>query len=109
MHVVRVVFLLLHNPLTCLHIPDYTVAIACVVLVGLFALQHFGTHRVGFLFAPILLAWLLCLGGVGIYNIFHWNPGVINSLSPYYIYKFFQKAGKNGWRSLGGIFLCVTG
>ncbi|XP_043813181.1 probable potassium transporter 13 isoform X3 [Manihot esculenta] len=88
---------------------NYTVAIACVVLVGLFALQHFGTHRVGFLFAPILLAWLLCLGGVGIYNIFHWNPGVINSLSPYYIYKFFQKAGKNGWRSLGGIFLCVTG
>ncbi|KAF2309279.1 hypothetical protein GH714_001487 [Hevea brasiliensis] len=88
---------------------NYTVAIACVVLVGLFALQHCGTHRVGFLFAPILLAWLLCLGGVGIYNIFHWNPGVINALSPSYIYKFFQKAGKSGWSSLGGIVLCVTG
>ncbi|KAF2317672.1 hypothetical protein GH714_039530 [Hevea brasiliensis] len=88
---------------------NYTMAIACVVLVGLFALQHYGTHRVGFLFAPILLAWLLCLGGVGIYDIFHWNPGVINSLSPYYIYKFFQKTGKSGWSSLGGIFLCVTG
>ncbi|KAJ9164467.1 hypothetical protein P3X46_024042 [Hevea brasiliensis] len=88
---------------------NYTMAIACVVLVGLFALQHYGTHRVGFLFAPILLAWLLCLGGVGIYNIFHWNPGVINSLSPYHIYKFFQKTGKSGWSSLGGIVLCVTG
>ncbi|XP_020539758.1 probable potassium transporter 13 isoform X2 [Jatropha curcas] len=88
---------------------NYTVAIACVVLVGLFALQHYGTHRVGFLFAPILLAWLLCLAGVGIYNIFNWNPGVINALSPYYIYKFFQKAGKTGWSSLGGIILCVTG
>ncbi|XP_048229046.1 probable potassium transporter 13 isoform X2 [Ricinus communis] len=88
---------------------NYTVVIACVVLVGLFALQHYGTHRVGFVFAPILLAWQLCLGGIGIYNIFHWNPGVINALSPHYIYKFFQRAGKSGWSSLGGIILCVAG
>lgn len=88
---------------------NYTVAVACVILVGLFALQHCGTHRVGFLFAPILIAWLLCISGVGIYNIFHWNPYVVKALSPYYIYNFFKKAGKAGWSSLGGIVLCVTG
>ncbi|XP_077253397.1 putative potassium transporter 13 [Tasmannia lanceolata] len=88
---------------------DYTVSIACVILVGLFALQHYGTHRVGFLFAPILIAWLLCISGMGIYNTIFWNPSVVKALSPYYIYKFFRKAGKDGWRSLGGIVLCITG
>ncbi|XP_062012005.1 probable potassium transporter 13 [Rosa rugosa] len=88
---------------------NYTVLIACTILVSLFALQHYGTHRVGFLFAPIMTAWLLCISGVGIYNIFRWNPGVICALSPHYIYKFFEKTGRAGWSSLGGIVLCLTG
>ncbi|CAN1816812.1 Potassium transporter 6, partial [Linum perenne] len=25
---------------------------SCIILIALFALQHYGTHRVGFLFAP---------------------------------------------------------
>lgn len=79
------------------------------MLVGLFALQHFGTHRVGFLFAPVLLAWLLCISIVGFYNTVRWNPGVLRALSPYYVYIFFKKAGKDGWSSLGGVVLCVTG
>nr|XP_011460720.1 PREDICTED: probable potassium transporter 13 isoform X2 [Fragaria vesca subsp. vesca] len=88
---------------------NYTVLIACIILVSLFAVQHYGTHRVGFLFAPIMTAWLLCISGVGIYNIFRWNPGVICALSPHYIYKFFKKTGRVGFSSLGGIVLCLTG
>ncbi|KAJ0042006.1 hypothetical protein Pint_17742 [Pistacia integerrima] len=53
--------------------------------------------------------WLLCIIGVGIYNIFHWNPGVIFAVSPHYIYNIFKKAGKDGWHSLGGIVLCIAG
>ncbi|OMO65933.1 potassium transporter [Corchorus olitorius] len=88
---------------------NYTVFISCVILVGLFTLQHYGTRRVGFLFAPILLAWLFCISAIGIYNIIHWNPRVLSALSPYYVYNFFKKTGKDGWSSLGGIFLCITG
>ncbi|KAK1327119.1 putative potassium transporter 13 [Acorus calamus] len=43
---------------------NYTVFIACIIIMGLFALQHYGTHRV---------------------------------------------TGKDGWSSLGGIVLCITG
>ncbi|URD72417.1 Potassium transporter [Musa troglodytarum] len=50
------------------------VPVACLILVALFALQHYGTHRVGFLFAPIVVTWLLCISMIGVYNIFHWNP-----------------------------------
>ncbi|XP_074590284.1 potassium transporter 6-like isoform X2 [Curcuma longa] len=85
------------------------VPVACAILVALFALQHFGTHRVGFLFAPIVVTWLICISAIGVYNIFHWNPHVYQALSPYYMYKFLKKTQRGGWMSLGGILLCITG
>lgn len=88
---------------------DIEVPIACVILILLFALQHYGTHRVGFLFAPIVITWLLCISGIGVYNIVHWNPHVYQALSPYYMYKFLRKTQRGGWMSLGGILLCMTG
>ncbi|KAB8103169.1 hypothetical protein EE612_035450 [Oryza sativa] len=85
------------------------VPIACFVLVCLFCLQHYGTHRVGFLFAPIVITWLLCISMIGVYNIVHWEPNVYRALSPYYMYKFLKKTQRGGWMSLGGILLCITG
>ncbi|KAM7268681.1 hypothetical protein ACFE04_010847 [Oxalis oulophora] len=85
------------------------VPIACAILVFLFFLQHYGTHRVGFLFAPIVITWLLCISAIGVYNIFQWNPHIYQALSPYYMYKFLRKTQRNGWMSLGGILLCITG
>ncbi|KAJ7943618.1 Potassium transporter [Quillaja saponaria] len=82
---------------------------ACMILIGLFALQHYGTHRVGFMFAPIVMTWLLCISTIGIYNILHWNPHVYRALSPYYMFQFLRKTQKGGWMSLGGILLCITG
>ncbi|XP_044479071.1 potassium transporter 8-like isoform X1 [Mangifera indica] len=85
------------------------VPVACAILVFLFALQHYGTHRVGFLFAPVVITWLLCISAIGVYNIFYWNPHVYEALSPHYMYKFLKKTQKGGWMSLGGILLCITG
>ncbi|KAF8020864.1 hypothetical protein BT93_G1312 [Corymbia citriodora subsp. variegata] len=85
------------------------VLLACVILVGLFALQHFGTHRVAFMFAPIVIIWLISIFIIGIYNTIHWNPSIIQAISPYYIIKFFNETGKDGWISLGGILLSITG
>ncbi|GAV72570.1 K_trans domain-containing protein [Cephalotus follicularis] len=85
------------------------VPIVCAILVFLFALQHYGTHRVGFLFAPVVIVWLLCISAIGVYNIVHWNPHVYQALSPYYMYNFMRKTQKGGWMSLGGILLCITG
>uniref|UniRef100_A0A804QHW7 Potassium transporter n=1 Tax=Zea mays TaxID=4577 RepID=A0A804QHW7_MAIZE len=87
----------------------WIVFIACVMLVGLFALQHRGTHKVAFLFAPIIVLWLLSIGIIGLYNIIRWNPRIFVALSPHYIVKFFKKTGKDGWISLGGVLLAITG
>lgn len=89
--------------------PDYVVLISCVILVGLFSLQHHGTHRVAFIFAPIVTTWLLCISSIGIYNIFQWNPHIFNALSPVYMLKFFRSTGNDGWISLGGVVLSITG
>ncbi|XP_039132248.1 probable potassium transporter 9 [Dioscorea cayenensis subsp. rotundata] len=85
------------------------VPITCVIIICLFMLQHYGTHRIGFLFAPIILAWLLCISVIGVYNIFRWNPQIYRALSPYYMFKFLRKTKRGGWESLGGILLCITG
>uniref|UniRef100_A0A7C8Z885 Potassium transporter n=3 Tax=Opuntia streptacantha TaxID=393608 RepID=A0A7C8Z885_OPUST len=83
--------------------------IACVILIGLFALQHCGTQKVAFMFAPVVFIWLFSIFGIGLYNTIHWNPKIVGALSPVYIVKFFKETGKDGWISLGGILLCITG
>ncbi|KAL7211045.1 hypothetical protein ACSBR2_014016 [Camellia fascicularis] len=42
---------------------DVVVLVAVVILVGLFSVQHYGTDKVGWLFAPIVLLWFLLIGG----------------------------------------------
>lgn len=77
--------------------------------MGLFSLQHHGTHRVAFMFAPIATVWLLCLTGIGAYNIFRWNSDIYRALSPIYMFKFLRSTGVEGWVSLGGVVLAITG
>lgn len=99
----------LEFPMSRHHHEYAVIPITCFILVCLFALQHYGTHRVGFIFAPVVLAWLLCISALGLYNIVRWNPHVYQALSPYYMFKFLKKTKKGGWMSLGGILLCITG
>ncbi|KAJ0489557.1 putative potassium transporter [Helianthus annuus] len=85
------------------------VPVACIILIALFALQHYGTHRVGHLFAPVIIIWLFSISSIGLYNIIHWNPHIYKALSPVHMYKFLKKTQSGGWKSLGGILLCITG
>ncbi|XP_020537737.1 potassium transporter 11 isoform X2 [Jatropha curcas] len=88
---------------------DVVVFVAVVILVGLFCMQHHGIDRVGWLFAPIVLLWLLLIGGIGIFNIWKYDKGVLKAFSPVYIYRYFKRGGRNSWLSLGGIMLSITG
>lgn len=88
---------------------EVVVVVAVVVLVGLFSMQHYGTDRVSWLFAPIVLLWFLLIGGIGLYNIWKYDKGVLRAFSPVYTYRYLKRGGKDGWTSLGGIMLCITG
>src|SRR5262245_37878288 len=42
----------------------YVVPITVAILVGLFLIQRYGTHRVGGLFGPIMIIWFITLAGL---------------------------------------------
>ncbi|RWR81951.1 potassium transporter 10-like protein [Cinnamomum micranthum f. kanehirae] len=88
---------------------DIVVLVAVLILVGLFSMQHYGTDRVGWLFAPIVLLWFLLNGGVGALNIWKYDSSVLRAFSPVYIYRYFKRGGIDRWTSLGGILLSITG
>jgi len=88
---------------------DAVVGIAIAILVGLFCMQRFGTDKVGFSFAPIILVWFLFITGIGLYNLVKYDIGVLRAFYPKYIFDYFKRNGKEAWLSLGGVFMCITG
>ncbi|XP_058197079.1 potassium transporter 11-like isoform X3 [Rhododendron vialii] len=88
---------------------DIVVVVAVVILIGVFSMQHYGTDKVGWLFAPIVLLWFLLIGGIGIFNVWKYDSSVLKAFSPVYIYRYLRRGGKGGWISLGGIMLSITG
>ena len=57
----------------------------------------------------MVIVWFLFIGGIGLFNMFKYDVGVLRALNPKYIVDYFKRNGKKGWISLGGIFLCITG
>ncbi|XP_027127250.2 potassium transporter 5 [Coffea arabica] len=88
---------------------DAVVGISIAILIVLFSVQRFGTDKVGFSFAPAVCLWFLCVGLTGVYNLFKHDPGVLRAFNPKYIFDYFRRNGKKGWKSLGGVVLCITG
>ncbi|CAN1225401.1 Potassium transporter 11 [Linum grandiflorum] len=88
---------------------DVVIVVAVVILVGLFSMQHYGTDKVGLFFAPIVLLWFLLIGGIGIYNICKYDKSVLKAFNPLYVYRYLRRGGREGFISLGGIMLSITG
>ncbi|KAK4748078.1 hypothetical protein SAY87_014664 [Trapa incisa] len=88
---------------------DVVVYISVVILVLLFSVQHYGTDRISWLFAPIVLLWFILIGVIGMINICRYDTSALRAFSPIYIIRYFRRGKKNGWTSLGGIMLSITG
>ncbi|KAK3415571.1 hypothetical protein EUGRSUZ_H01188 [Eucalyptus grandis] len=88
---------------------DMIVWISVAILVCLFTVQRFGTDKVGYSFAPIICVWFASVGTIGLYNFVKYDPGVIKAINPVYIVYYFRRNKKEGWISLGGIVLAITG
>jgi KUP system potassium uptake protein len=86
----------------------FVVPIALVLLVGLFSIQRFGTHRVGAVFGPIMLVWFAVIGVLGLLSVVQ-SPEVFASLSPTYAVQFMMSDPWTAFLALGSVVLCVTG
>jgi KUP system potassium uptake protein len=86
----------------------YVVAIALTILISLFAIQRYGTDRVGRLFGPIMLVYFAAIAAVGVHHIIAYPP-VLRALSPVYIWGFLLAHPLYSFLSLGAVVYSVTG
>jgi KUP system potassium uptake protein len=82
--------------------------ITVAILVLLFAVQRFGSSRVGAAFGPIMALWFLVIAALGVYGIMK-EPRVLSAVNPWHAIEFFGRNGVEGFLILFGVFLVTTG
>jgi KUP system potassium uptake protein len=84
------------------------VPLAFVIIAALFAVQKFGTARVGTAFGWITLLWFLSIAGVGLVEIAR-GPEVLWALNPWNGARFFIDHPTLSFVVLGAVVLVITG
>ena len=86
----------------------YVLPISITVLVGLFAMQRFGTAVVGKLFGPVIVLWFGVLAGTGVMQIVQ-QPAILGALNPFNALAFLHAQGWHMFVAVGAIVLAFTG
>ena len=86
----------------------YTVPLAVMILVGLFAVQSTGTGGLGRVFGWVMLLWFGTIAVLGVKEVCR-APEVLAAISPHHGVKFFLANGWPGFQVLGSVFLVLTG
>ena len=86
----------------------YVVPLSVLVLLGLFAMQRFGTHSVGQFFGPVMVLWFSLLGGLGVLHIAQ-EPAILQALNPLHALRFLIDRGPHVLAAVGAIVLALTG
>jgi KUP system potassium uptake protein len=87
---------------------DWVVPITVVIIVGLFAVQRFGTSAVGRFFGPVMITWFTAIGACGVWGITK-EPGILKALSPTYAIAFMSDHFSAAFFALAAVVLAVTG
>ena len=82
--------------------------LAIAILAALFVLQTVGTERVAKLFAPVMLAWFITIGVIGLIAMLH-HPAVLAAANPLYALSFLGSHGWTGFATLGAVVLAFSG
>ncbi len=86
----------------------FIVSIALALITGLFAIERFGTAKIGKVFGPVMLIWFSTLGVLGLLEILQ-TPAILSALNPVTGMAFlFQHTGV-AIAILGSVVLAVTG
>ena len=90
------------------HFAPYVVPVAVAILIALFSVQRYGTHRVGSIFGPIMTVWFVVLAALGLPHIIQ-TPLVLTALNPFHAIQFFIDHRFHAFVTMGTVFLCLTG
>ena len=72
-----------------------------VILVTLFAIQPFGTAKIGKIFGPVMTLWFLAIAALGISGIVQ-HPAVLLAMNPAYGVSFLLSNGFSSFLVVGG-------
>ena len=86
----------------------YVLPICAVVLIGLFAMQRFGTALVGKMFGPVIVLWFGVLAYTGALEIMR-EPAILAALNPLNALRFLISQGWHMFVAVGAIVLAFTG
>ena len=86
----------------------WVVPATIVILIGVFALQPYGTGRIGKLFGPVTMIWFLIIGTLGVLSIAQ-TPAILQALNPAYAWAFAMQSPGLAFIALGSVFLALTG
>jgi KUP system potassium uptake protein len=86
----------------------YVLPLAVGIIIGLFAVQRWGTGKIGKAFGPIMIVWFSTLAVLGVVNIAQ-TPDVLQAINPIWAIRYFEMNPLKGFLSMGSLFLVVTG
>ncbi|NOU31626.1 MAG: potassium transporter Kup [Polyangiaceae bacterium] len=86
----------------------YIPALSVATLIALFAIQRFGTAKVGAIFAPAMAVWFTALAVMGLYNLVK-HPDVLFAINPVYALRYVLKFPRATLYVVGSVDLCITG
>ncbi|MDE2018717.1 MAG: KUP/HAK/KT family potassium transporter, partial [Hyphomicrobiales bacterium] len=86
----------------------YVLPLTAAILVVLFVVQKRGTAGVATFFGPIMVAFFLVIGLLGLWHIFE-APRVLMAFDPLEGLRYVLRHGSVGFAVLGAVFLAVTG
>jgi KUP system potassium uptake protein len=86
----------------------YVVPATLLIVVGLFAVQRFGTGKVGRFFGPVIVLWFATLAVIGVVHIVR-EPAILAALNPLEAVRFLSERGWHLLATVGAIVLALTG
>jgi KUP system potassium uptake protein len=90
--------------------PQFTSAVvpSVIILLVLFAVQRFGTKKVGVMFGPVMAVWFVTIAVLGMASIIQ-EPRIVGALNPWHGVAFFLANRHIAFLTLGAVVLAVTG
>jgi KUP system potassium uptake protein len=86
----------------------YVIYISLALVSILFAIEKFGTSKIGAFFGPIMLVWFATIGYLGLLEIID-KPSILKALNPIYGLNFLLNHQGVSIAILGTIVLAITG
>jgi KUP system potassium uptake protein len=86
----------------------WVVPATIMILIGVFALQPYGTGKIGRWFGPITMIWFFIIGVLGVMSIAQ-TPAILRALNPAHALSFAVHSPGLTFIALGSVFLALTG